>query len=246
MRRLPRPLSTLVIALIVGLTVVACSDPSTEVTADDDGGTAPQSTTTDLPSPSEPGGLIEDVYVDPSDGSQLRVRVSCAVPPAGEGGVLEVAESDQSVTLSLAMEPVAPPCLKALVRVSLEAPLGERTVVDRNSGDQIPVQDDIPMDPARVVPAECSGDAARRVVEFDVDGGLRSDIRTCDSNWMAVATSSNACAPTGEEQDPEGCIANEHVGYWKNRDGAWALVAFDDCDRIRRQYENFGDVNCAG
>lgn len=231
---------------VLAFLLSACADSSTEITAAEEDSALGQSTTSAVSSPSRPHRPIEAAYRSSSDPSHLSVRVSCAVVPAGTGDVLEVVETDQTVALSLLLEPVEPPCLTALIDVALGAPLAERDLLDGDTGDPIPVQDAIPVDPSRTVAAECTSEAARRAVELGVDGGLRSELRACDRTWMAVATSSNACAPTGEEQDPEGCIANQHTGYWRNVDGAWVLLAFDDCEMIRRQYQDFSEANCAG
>lgn len=225
---------------VLAFLLSACADSSTKITAAEEDSALDQCG-------------IGPVTAPPSDRGRLPKLVRPFTPesegvvvPAGTGNVLEVVETDQTVALSLLLEPVEPPCLTALIDVALGAPLAERDLLDGDTGDPIPVQDAIPVDPSRTVAAECTSEAARRAVELGVDGGLRSELRACDRTWMAVATSSNACAPTGEDQNPEGCIANQHTGYWRNVGGAWVLLAFDDCEMIRRQYQDFSEANCAG
>lgn len=80
--------------------------------------------------------------------------------------------------------------------------------------------------------ADCSGETAATAVEANVDGGLRSSVLACDGTWMAVDTSTNACAATGESMAAR-CRANHHVVYFRSMGGAWSVVAFDDCDLVR-------------
>lgn len=80
--------------------------------------------------------------------------------------------------------------------------------------------------------ADCSEESAAAAVAGNVDGGLRSRVLACDGTWMAVDTSTNACAATGEGI-AEGCRANHHVVYFRSMDSAWSIVAFDDCELVR-------------
>jgi hypothetical protein len=192
----------------------------------------PSDTTTTNPPADDP---IRAVFVDPDDPAHVYVSADCVRVPAPDApSTVEVAEASDRVVLSIGTPVLEPPCNPVRLEVRLQAPLGDRTVVNA-SGSELPVDTYMPPDPSRLVQAECTDDAARAVVANDVDGGLRSELLGCLDGWMAVRTSTDACPATGEAP-AEGCIGNIHTVYWREVAGHWTLTGFDDCDSIRRQY----------
>lgn len=180
-------------------------------------------------------GPIRAVFVDPDDPARLFVSVDCIPVPAPDApSAVEVAEATDRVVLGIGTPVLDPPCNPVRLEVRLQAPLGNRTVVDA-AGAELPVDTYVPPDPSRLVRAECTEEAARTVVANDVDGGLRSELLDCVDGWMAVLTSTDACPATGEAPG-DGCIGNVHTVYWRDVDGHWTITGFDDCDSIRRQY----------
>jgi hypothetical protein len=148
------------------------------------------------------------------------------VPAPDAPSAVEVAEATDRVVLGIGTPVLDPPCNPVRLEVRLQAPLGDRTVVDA-AGAELPVDTYVPPDPSRLVRAECTEEAARTVVANDVDGGLRSELLDCVDGWMAVLTSTDACPATGEAPG-DGCIGNVHTVYWRDVDGHWTITGFDD------------------
>lgn len=213
--------------LVVGITACGADEPATVDTA-----TQTSETTSSIASEGSP---VRAVFVDPDDPAHLFVSVDCIPVPASDApSALEVAEASDRVVLGIGTPVLDPPFNPVQLQVRLQAPLGDRTVVDA-AGSGLPVDPYVPPDPSRLVPAECTDAAARAVVANDVDGGLRSELLGCLDGWMAVLTSTDACPATGEAPG-EGCTGNVHTVYWRDVDGHWKITGFDDCDSIRRQY----------
>jgi hypothetical protein len=61
---------------------------------------------------------------------------------------------------------------------------------------------------------------------------------------MAAFTYQNACPATGDPLVDPDCYTHEQVGYFRAIDDIWRVIAFDDCDLVRRQYDDLPDRIC--
>lgn len=223
--------------VVIGLAVgVACGSDPTD-SAREVPSVVGESTTTVAKGP----GDLNEVWIDPRDDTHLLLSVI----PCVDDVVPSAVESSVQVALSVTATEVDPPCSGDLVDLYLDEPLADRRLTDAEHDVEMAVvpAEFLYPDPASLVVAECTTSAAREAVERNVDGGLRTNLVACDESWMAVDTSTDACAPT-EEPISDGCKANQHIVYFRNDGGHWSLAFFDDCDAGRDQFPDFPEHIC--
>ena len=176
--------------------------------------------------PSTPqAATLDGLFVDERDDTRLFVRVTTCVQSVDTS----IVEDLNTIEIDVEPGPGGSPC-ERIFEVRLDSPLGTRVVTD-TAGSALPVAaaDFLYPDPAREAPAGCDQGEPAEAVLRNVDGGLRTHVLHCDADWLAVATSTNAC-PAGED-DPnrDGCLANAHTAYFHNIDGYWVLLSIDQC-----------------
>ena len=94
------------------------------------------------------------------------------------------------------------------------------------------------------LPADCSTLSVRDAVSRGIESeGLRSHMLTCDGQWMAVNTYTDACG-AGHDAD-DGCTGNLHIAYFANRAGVWQVFGFDDCAAAREAEPAMPESICA-
>jgi hypothetical protein len=186
---------------------------------------------------------IAVAWIDPQDDRHLIFLVD----GCSDGGTARVDERPNRVTVALAATPVDVPCVTEEVEVRLEAPVGDRAVIDASDGEHLELVEAAFLHPQPAPPrpaADCTADSVHEAVEHEIDGGLHASVRSCNGTWLVVETSANACPATGEAP-AAGCITNRHVAYFRNVDDHWSVFAFDDCEVVAREDSTFPEELCS-
>jgi len=181
-------------------------------------------------------------WIDPQDDRHLVFLVD----GCSDGGTASVDERPDRVTVAVAATPAEVPCATERVEVRLEAPVGDRAVIDATDGEHLELIEATflhPQPPPPRPPADCTTDSVHEAVEHEIDGGLQAHVTGCDGTWLVVETAANACPATGEAP-AEGCITNRHVAYFRNVDGHWSVFAFDECEVVMRADPAFPEELC--
>ncbi len=137
------------------------------------------------------------VLSDPRDERHLIVNVGTC----SKGGDASAEEKPTEVVITVTGQRIEPLCASEQLDLRLDAPLGERTVIDASTGNSVTVEPALHLDPASTVPrlaAECTNPSVTEAVAREVDGGLRHQLLACGPKWMAVFTYQNACPATGD------------------------------------------------